>query len=255
MIYNSLTDAPHNLKECIDWLIALRGTDGESNFQAMGEAVHKFLVDKPVGLTKLPGLDKVKDISREFIGQRVLRAEPFVEDLLKRFNEPMNKQKTEYYSSNFGKFDESNYTNVVKSRGVTAEEIAEKLAKVTADCEKFLDRLRRPSVYLPSYSSEATWESSCAKDPEACAIVLVGVAPMLYTGLRTLKEESNAEALRWKRPNKKNVTLKSVIEALGYKEPDVCTTMSATYVFKSLQRVSFRMLATLYDLSGFWAFY
>ncbi|CDR95427.1 hypothetical protein BBBOND_0205850 [Babesia bigemina] len=43
MVYTSLTEVPHNLKEGIDWLVALKGTYGENNLKTIVGAIQKFL--------------------------------------------------------------------------------------------------------------------------------------------------------------------------------------------------------------------
>ncbi|GBE62627.1 hypothetical protein, conserved [Babesia ovata] len=250
MVYNSLTEAPHNLKEGIDWLMALKGTDAEKNLAALGDALHKFLVDKPVGKMEVPALEDIKKSTKEFMGQKV-NGYPFAKKLLGRFSKPMDKS---IRSNFFGTADESDYKNVVKTRGVKPEDITKSVSEVVHGCEKFLNGIKPAKQYNSAYSSEATWEASCAKDPEACAVVFVGIAPMLYTGLRSLRFASHAACFNWV-PFSKKTNLGSVLEALGYKEAERRANMSGSYVFKALENVKFQMLVTLYDLAGFWAFY
>ncbi|GBE62430.1 hypothetical protein, conserved [Babesia ovata] len=254
MVYNSLTEAPRNLKEGIDWLIALRGTDADKNLAAVGKAVHKFLADKPVGFTEVPALEKVKSISKEFMEKRELKEQPFVRQLLRRFNKKRNENIT-LLDRWFESIAESDYANVVEARGVTAKTIGEKLSKAVDGCEKFRENVKIPDQYKSTYSSEATWEASCAKDPEACAVVLVGVAPMLYTGLRSLKVASEAETRGGLPMALGTSSLGSVLIAVGYEEPQWRVEMTASYIFKALKGVSHQVLTTLYDLSGFWGFY
>ncbi|GBE58887.1 hypothetical protein, conserved [Babesia ovata] len=254
MAYTSLTEAPHNLKEGIDWLIALRGTDAEKNLKALGEALYKFLADKPIGKKELPALEEVKRISKEFINSPALNYIWPANELLRRFNKPLSKEHPGFFASCFGGRLESDYANVVQTKNLTAETIAKKLGKVLNGCEKFLEKIKSPDEYKSSYSPEATWEASCSKNPEACAVVLVGIAPMLYTGLRCLRKASHDEILR-------GVTfaacssLASVLKAVGYERSECCAKISGSYVLKAVDNVKFQMLVTLYDLAGFWAFY
>ncbi|GBE58638.1 hypothetical protein, conserved [Babesia ovata] len=251
MVYDSLTEAPHNLKEGIDWLVALKGTDAERNLKAMSAALHKFLADKPVGKMEVPALEDIKKSTKEFIGQQSVKDLWPASELLGRFSKRMNKS---IHFKFFGTVDESDYKNVVKSRGLKPEDIAANLAKAVDGCEKFLEKIKSADQYKSAYSSEATWEASCAKDPEACAVVLVGIAPMLYTGLRSLRFASHASRFNWV-PFSKKINLGSVLEALGYKGAERRANMSGSYVFEALENVKLKMLITLYDLSGFWAFY
>ncbi|GBE59671.1 hypothetical protein, conserved [Babesia ovata] len=250
MQFDSLTRIPRNVKDAIDWLLALKGTDPEKNLKALGAAVHTFLADKPVGNLNLPALKNARIFFRDLMTQKALEGLWPANVMLERFNTPMDKS---VHFKFFGTVDESDYENVVQARGVKPEEIAKDLGKVVDGCEKFLEKIKNPNKYVPTYSSEATWDASCAKDPEACAVIFVGIAPMLYTGLRSLRKVSHGESFKWVPFAKKN--LGEVLKALGYKEPERRPNMSGSYVFKALENVKFQMLVTLYDLSGFWAFY
>ncbi|GBE59234.1 hypothetical protein, conserved [Babesia ovata] len=130
MVYNSL-EAPHNLKEGVDWLMALKGDDSEKNLAALGAAVHKFLADKPVGKMEVPALESVKLITKEFLEQPELKNMWPASELLGRFNKPMNKNFVGSAKC-FYNVDESDYTNVVKARRLTSKTIAEKLGKIVA---------------------------------------------------------------------------------------------------------------------------
>ncbi|CDR94042.1 hypothetical protein BBBOND_0103560 [Babesia bigemina] len=253
MVYNALTDIPRNLKEGIDWLLALKGTDSENNMTALGTAIHKFLVTKPVGFMQVPALENVKQISKEFMEQEEIKGLWPISELLERFTKPMDKSPAVFYS----KFnvDESDYSNVVVRRGVKPEDIAKDISEVVDGCEKFLEEVKKPDQYESAYSAEATWEASCSENPEDCAAVFVGIAPMLYAGLRSLRKASNNEQLKCLRLYKTGFSLEKVLDAMGYKEADLKSNNNGSYIFKALRSVSFRMLVTLYDLSGFWAFY
>ncbi|CDR94796.1 hypothetical protein BBBOND_0110940 [Babesia bigemina] len=225
MVYNSLTEAPHTFREGIDWLIALKGNDAEKNLAAMGAALHKFLADKPVGKMELPALEEVKRISKQFVAQPELKYMWPADDVLRRFNERIIKSHRQLRKIVCTIYD-SDYLNVIKSKRLTAQKITEQLSKAVDGCEKFLDKIKIPDEYKSAYSSEATWETSCSENPEACAVVLVGIAPMLYTGLRFLQ--------------------------CG---PEFRTKMTTSEVIKASKSISYQMLVTLYDLAGFWAFY
>ncbi|GBE60133.1 hypothetical protein, conserved [Babesia ovata] len=254
MVYNSLTEAPHNLKEGIDWLMALRGTDAAKNLSAIGEAIHKFLADKPVGFTEVPALEKVKSISKEFLVQKGLKDQKIVKRVLDMINGSVDENPG-VIAKAFSLVPKSDYQNVVQTRGVKPEAIAKNLGKVVGGCEKFLDRIKTPDQYKSAYSSGATWDASCAKDPEACAVVLVGIAPMLYTGLSSLRVACNEEALAYAQFGNKRSSLGEILEAVGYKEPECRAGTSTSAVSWALIGVNKEILTILYDLAGFWAFY
>ncbi|GBE60054.1 hypothetical protein, conserved [Babesia ovata] len=255
MAYNSLTEAPHNLKEGIDWLVALKGKDAEKSLAAMGDAIHKFLADKPVGKMNVPALEKVKLITKEFLEKPALNYIWPANELLRRFKGPLSKEHPGFFASCFGGTIESDYANVVQTKNLTAETIAKKLGKVVDGCEKFLENVKNPDEYKSSYSSEASWEASCAKDPEACAVVLVGIAPMLYAGLHSLLFACNDEALKYVRSYPIRSSLEEILRAVGYEGPECCAKISGPYVLKALKGVNSTVLSTIYDLAGFWAFY
>ncbi|CDR95034.1 hypothetical protein BBBOND_0201910 [Babesia bigemina] len=254
MVYNSLTDAPHNLKEGIDWLIALKGTNAESNFKAMAAAVHKFLADKPVGKMDVPALNKIKSIFKKFIGQSALNKHSFVRRLLGRFERKMST-KVSLFHKRFGSLDPSDCENVIEATGVKPEHIAVELAKAVDGCEKFLGNIKASDHYESAYSSRATWDSSCSRNPEACAVVLVGIAPILYTGLRSLKEASANVANRQWLVSYTEMHLKNVMKAVGYKTDECRSGISGLDIFKTLRNVKYDILNSIYSLAGFWAFY
>ncbi|CDR96269.1 hypothetical protein BBBOND_0301730 [Babesia bigemina] len=252
MVYYSLTEAPHNLKEGIDWLIALKGTDAESNIAALGAAVYDFLADKPVGFTKVPVLEEVKQITKEFMEQEQLKDLWPARELLWRFDNSANKHSS-YLGRNFI-VDESDHANIITAHGVETKDIAQDLTEVVDGCEKFLTQIKSTDLYVSAYNSEATWEASCSENPEDCAAVFVGIAPMLYAGLRSLRSANNTGALEYI-GIKKETNLETILDAMGYEESDLQSDVDRSYILKALRSVNLRMLSTLFNLSGFWAFY
>ncbi|GBE61019.1 hypothetical protein, conserved [Babesia ovata] len=253
MAYTSLTDVPRNLKEGIDWLIALKGADAEKNLKAMGSAVYDLLADKPVGFTEVPALENVKRISKEFLEKPELKNQRSAKKLLKRYRAPMVKN-LERFARYAGFNLESDYKNIIETRGVKPEDVVEDLFVAVYGCEKFLEKIKCPDKYESSYSSEATWESSCAQDPEACAAVLVGIAPMLYIGIRSLQDASRTAI--WKGPSENaKKRLVDVLKAVGYEEPQRCAGLSGSDVLKALEAIDLHVLITIYEFAGFWAFY
>ncbi|GBE62101.1 hypothetical protein, conserved [Babesia ovata] len=252
MVYNSLTEAPRNLKEGIDWLMALKGTS-KFNTQALGFAVHRILADTSVGLLRVPAIEKVKRVSKEFLEQKELKGRPYVKNLLSRFREPMNKTDGMELKRMFS-VGRSDYVNLVKSEGIKPEDIAKDLGQILDACEKFLDEIKNPDQYESAYSPEATWAKSCSKSPEACAVIFVGIAPMLEAGLRSLRCASRDAASLLSHYDKKK-HLKKLMKALGYGESECRANMSASYIFKASENVGYIMLGKIYDLAGFWAFY
>ncbi|GBE60983.1 hypothetical protein, conserved [Babesia ovata] len=254
MVYDSLTDIPRNLKEGIDWLIALRGTHAGNNFKAMGAAVYNFLADKPVGFTEVPALEEVKVITKEFLEQEELKDLWPANAMLTRFDRPVDKNPPAL-AKFFKSVNRNQYTNVVKDGGITSKTIADTLAKSVFGFEKFLKGIKDPGQYKSAYSSEATWDASCAKNPEDCAAVFVGIAPMLYAGLYSLIDASYKDWMDWLKCNKRNINLGNLLKAVGYVVPERRDELSDSDVRTALSGVSSHILETLYDLSGFWAFY
>ncbi|GBE61682.1 hypothetical protein, conserved [Babesia ovata] len=254
MVYTSLTEVPRNLKEGVDWLIALKGTDAKNNLKAMGAALFNFLAGTPVGYTEVPALENIKLITKEFMEIPALKYLWPARAMLRKFNDPKYKE-CGVLARWFADVQKSDYTNVVDAGHLTAEPMAENLGKVVDGCERFLESIKIPDQYKSAYSPEATWEASCAKDPEACAVILVGIAPMLYTGLRSLNVASEAESYRRQIWLQSPISLTDVVKAVGYKDPGCRDDLSDSDILKALKGVSYQTLVTLYDLSGFWAFY
>ncbi|GBE62663.1 hypothetical protein, conserved [Babesia ovata] len=253
MAYNSLTEAPRNLKEAIDWLMALKGTDAENNMKAFGDAVYKFLADKPVGKMEVPALEKVKVITKQFLEHRNIKGQWFTKRFLKMYGAPMVKEP-EKLAKVLEYVRESDHKNVVQTHKAKPETIAKKLGKVVAGCDVFLEHIKNPDSYNSAYSSEATWDASCTEDPEACAVVFVGIAPMLYTGLYYLQHA----CIRAKLGGPGSFDEKryeSALEAAGYDAAERHDNISASDLLWSLDYANKQALATIYDLSGFWAFY
>ncbi|CDR95497.1 hypothetical protein BBBOND_0206550 [Babesia bigemina] len=252
MVYTSLTEVPRNLKEGIDWLLAVKGDDAEKNLKAMSTAIHFFLRSQPTGSTKLPALEKVKYASELFLRRQEFRDKPLVKELLKRFAGTKTKNPTKL-AAILENVEECDYKNVVQAFGLTPKNITKKLGRFVGGAEKFLDDLKIPGQYESAYSSEATWDSSCAKDPEACAVVFVGIAPMLYAGLRSLKEEGGPAPVG-EAPNEEKRNVADALKAVGYGEG--CRGgLSRLDLQKTTNPVDSQALDVIFDLAGFWAFY
>ncbi|GBE58700.1 hypothetical protein, conserved [Babesia ovata] len=253
MVYNSLTEIPRNLKEGIDWLVALRGTGDEDNLKAMGTALYRFMLSKPLGKMELPALEKVKRFSKYFLRKPELEGYPFVKEMLKRYNAPMDKNPKKIGNVIKG-IEESDYKNVVKARDTKPEAIARNLGKVVDAYEKFLDDIKIPDQYESAYSSEATWGTSCSEDPEACVVVLVGIAPMLYAGVSALQNAGKASS-KYGPGSPADERVGVVVKAAGFDEPACRSSVNGSELRKALGSVDKRVLDILYDLAGFWAFY
>ncbi|GBE61747.1 hypothetical protein, conserved [Babesia ovata] len=252
MVYNSLIDAPHNLKEGIDWLLALKGKDAKKNLAAMATALHKFLEDKPVGKMELPALEEVKRISKQFMEQKELKDLLPIDWVLRKFSDRIDK--TSIFYRYFGAVTKSECDNVIQTKGITADDIAKDLVKVVDGCDKFLKHMKIPDQYKSAYSSKATWAKSCAKNPESCAVVLVGIAPMLYAGLRSVWD-STIVANKNGHEGDAEKQLGEVLKAVGYKGPEFRAGMGSSDITKALEGVEADTFPILYDFAAFWAFY
>ncbi|CDR94302.1 hypothetical protein BBBOND_0106110 [Babesia bigemina] len=253
MVYKSLTEAPHNLKEGIDWLMAVKGTDAEKNLKALGEAVHKFLADKPVGSMKVPTLEKIKSVSKEFLQKPRFKDLWYVKDMLDKFDGPMNKTRHMWLKRQTANYH-SDYENIIQTAGITAKHMVENVNDVVDGFEKLLEKVKIPDQYKSAYTSEATWVASCGKRPQVCAVVFVGIAPMLYTGLRYVWDSARA-AIRNGRNSSEEMGLKDVLKAVGYEEPGCNISISSSDIRSASNDVHPYILDKIYDIGGFWAFY
>ncbi|CDR94957.1 hypothetical protein BBBOND_0201140 [Babesia bigemina] len=252
MVYTSLTEAPHNVKEGIDWLMALKGTSGESTLKAMVGAIHHLFSDHSAGSNPLPSLDKIKSISKEFLEKPELRDNIIVKQLLSRFYTPASAANTG--SKRLLTRYSEEYARVVGVKGAKPEYIEECLSNVMDGFGKLLNDIKNPDKYKSAYSAEATWEASCAKDPETCAVVLVGIAPMLYAGLISLwgtTESKTGEFHRYAGSR----SFGEVLRALGYVQPQCRSDINGSEIFKNFKGLDADLFHKTYDIAGFDTFY
>ncbi|CDR95012.1 hypothetical protein BBBOND_0201690 [Babesia bigemina] len=236
MVHTSLTVAPQDFKEGMDWLMALKGADPENNLKAMGAAVYDLLKSNALGVDVLDGLKKVQGVSQKFLDQEGLNKQLFVKEFLQRIAMPLNK-KSDVFAD---------------CPHITAETIAENIGEVVNGCHKFLETSKIPTQYDSAYSS-ATWDASCSKNPKDCAVMLVGIAPMLYTGLRSLQVASHAAA-RKELGHEAKKRMDEVLNAVGYTNTKSPDKMGSSTLYQALNDVDEKVLSVLHDLAGFWAF-
>ncbi|CDR97955.1 hypothetical protein BBBOND_0404430 [Babesia bigemina] len=252
MVYKSLTEAPHNLKEGIDWLMAVKGTDGEKHLKAMAAAVHHLFSDISARFKKSSSFKEIKSITEGFLQKPEIKDDWLVKTLLRRFYTPDSTENTGFRPYWHKHYDE--YGRVVRVKGTKPEFIEECLSNVMDGFEKLLDDIKNPDEYKSAYSSKATWEASCAKDPEACAMVLVGIAPMLYAGLQSLRTTAEFKVGPFhKHTSRKN--LGDVLRALGYVEPECRSGMNGSYIYETFRGLDKDLIHNTYDLAGFDIFY
>ncbi|CDR96211.1 hypothetical protein BBBOND_0301160 [Babesia bigemina] len=130
---------------------------------------------------EVSALEEVKLITKEFLEKPELRNRRAVRAILRRFNKPM--RKVGFCHRLFGRIVDSDYENVIETKGLTAENIAENIGEIVDGCKTFLHHIKNPDYYESAYNSEATSDASCSEKPEDFAAVFVGIAPMLYAGL------------------------------------------------------------------------
>ncbi|CDR95158.1 hypothetical protein BBBOND_0203150 [Babesia bigemina] len=245
MVYESLIDVPHNVKEGIDWLVALKGDDGDEHLAALGEAIHKYLSynfkNNPELAKKLPSLEHVKLISMGFMWNKELRGLWPAKDVLGNFVKAMDK-KPSYF---------------VNAMGSNPAKITKNLTKFFGGCEKFLDEIKHPATYESAYSSKATWDASCSEIPEACAAVFVGIAPMLYLGLESMRDASASQSSCWWPFGKKKakVNFGEVVRAVGYDDLDCLGGAGSASALKAVKNLNPNVVDIVHDLCGFDAVY
>ncbi|CDR98040.1 hypothetical protein BBBOND_0405240 [Babesia bigemina] len=253
MTFHSLTTTPRNVKDAIDWLVALKGTNAFGNLKAFGAAIHKVLSEHPVGFKVYPSIEDGKIFTKRFLEQEALKDQPFIQELLERYNKPLDKQPSTF-SKLFGLVKECDFQNVVQARHTSPADITTDVRKLVDGCENFLKKVQHSDKYRSTYSPKATWDSSCASYPEGCAKVFVGIAPMLYAGLRALKE-SGADAASKGPKSKAAAHLEEVMSAMGYEESRLRPKLGASDIVTALRGINGHALDAIYDFAGFWAFY
>ncbi|CDR94452.1 hypothetical protein BBBOND_0107500 [Babesia bigemina] len=251
MVYYSLTEVPRDLREGIDWLLAVKGTDGHG-LKELIAAVYRFLYRQPVGLIRLTPIEDIKRIFKKFLEQRALKDKAFAGAMLKRLKTPMEKNPNATLKVLKGIKDSDHMT--LKTRGVTYDSMANDFNTLVDSLEKFLDDIKNPDQYRSYYSSEATWSDSCSERPEDCAMIFVGIAPILYVGMQAMFDASSNGVVGLKMFRAKD-HLERVLFALGYVEPEIRANMSSADLRSALGVMNKAVMNTIYDLAGFWAFY
>ncbi|CDR97767.1 hypothetical protein BBBOND_0402550 [Babesia bigemina] len=235
MVHKSLTDLPRNLKEGIDWLLAVKGDDGESNLKALGAAVYDFLAQQPLALTNVPSLENIKLISMGFMWNKELR------DLW-----PANVMLGKFIHSADKKADE-----LADTMGTRPEKVAANIGTIVHGVEKFLDDIKHPAQYKSAYGHKATWDRSCAKNPEDCAAIFVGIAPMLYVGLESLRDASESASGAFLSDEISTRRFRRVFKAMGYRKRRLRPNIGGPDFLKALSNVQKDVLSILDDVSGF----
>ncbi|CDR96671.1 hypothetical protein BBBOND_0305750 [Babesia bigemina] len=253
MVYSSLKGIPRDFREGVDWILALKGSHPDVTLGMLADAVHRLLVRHPVGYTEIPALEKVKSVAQKFFEQKSFKHDPFAEMLLKRYNARMPKDPMGLAKS-LKFYLESDYRNVIAAHDVRPQRIAGRLRRVADACERFLNDIKSADSYRSTYTSRATWDVSCAKDPETCAAIFVGIAPMLFTGLLYLME-ADEYASRVERNYEVEKQLEDLLRSLGYGKPECKDRIDGPLFTVAVRDINDTILDTLYDLAGFWAFY
>ncbi|CDR93734.1 hypothetical protein BBBOND_0100630 [Babesia bigemina] len=228
MAYASLTEAPRNVKEGIDWLIALKGDDAGRNLTSMGLAIYNLLTHKPVGNLNKPAPEKVEEGSEEVEGQS---GQESVQSL--------REMSTRALAENLAKLS--------NNERLAVRIIALKLSHVILACQQFLDDVKDGDRYVSAYGPEATWDVSCAENPEECVSVFVDVAPMLHGGLKALRKASDGKILGI--PSAEDTErVQEIMKAFGYNESEERAEMTATHVSEALRGVK-KIFGTLHDIA------
>ncbi|CDR96787.1 hypothetical protein BBBOND_0306910 [Babesia bigemina] len=252
MLYNSLTDIPRNLKEGIDWLMAVKGSCDENNWKAMVGAVHHLFSKHSARYQQLPALEKIKSVAKEFLQKPGLRDNVVAKEVLELFDTLDSAAKTGEKASPYKYYDENGHA--IRVKGAKPEYIEQTLRKVVDGCEKFLEDIKRPETYRSAYSSEATWEASCSEKPEDCAVVLVGIAPMLYAGLQSLSDVAEQDngwfisVTTYKNPGE-------VLIPLGYYSSECRADLNGAEIFRIFNSLDEDLFHKTYALAGFDTFY
>ncbi|CDR95001.1 hypothetical protein BBBOND_0201580 [Babesia bigemina] len=252
VVYNSLAHVPRNFKECIDWLMAVRGDDGMKNLKVLEAALYDFYAHMSGRFTEVSDLDKVIRVSREFLEQEKLKKRRSVKRILIKLNDRLRKTPDQL-AKRIGSAHDTKNEKYLQKKGLTADTIAENLCYVVDACAKFLGRIKNRSHYKSAYSPQATWDASFSAHPETGVVIFVGIAPMLCASISSLNAAVFAAMLRFP-PFIAYKRMQEMIEALGYVEPQRRAGMTASYVGDALDGFE-ETIDFIFDLAGFWAFY
>ncbi|GIX61893.1 uncharacterized protein BcabD6B2_13280 [Babesia caballi] len=70
---------------------------------------------------------------------------------------------------------------------LTSSEITKAVKNSVDSISGLLKKIRKTSTYESAYGKDATWEKCCAPEPNRCAEVMIGIAPLFYATLHQLR--------------------------------------------------------------------
>ncbi|GBE60774.1 hypothetical protein, conserved [Babesia ovata] len=187
-VHFSLLEAPSNLKESLDWIVAVRRC---SAIPMLEKATYTLLLH---GTPVLPETASMKegDMSTNVCS----------EDTKTNCQDIDAESKTITGSTHVADYDVlikptlwienlvmKLYFMDVSAREVKRSDLYRCLAQVSTRIQLTLLNLTKESTYVESYDKTATWRNSCAGNPYKCAEVFVSLLIRVYNNLNLIKRE------------------------------------------------------------------
>ncbi|GIX65368.1 variant erythrocyte surface antigen-1 family protein [Babesia caballi] len=223
--YDKLTELPENLKEAIDWILRVTGKDGSGGSQngtdALSEEV-KNVLDKDAAEVSRGVLEVMGGV---------------IDSLVTDLNDDRSPGKNHDHSTfrGFKAYLKSFKGNLENVRDYGSSVSGEELVKLkgwlagqpSGPIEKLADGLKtfvktNSGIFQGSYvyvynKSNATWPSK-PDDQRTCALIFLGIAPILFYTLLFLYWVCSDGTPSWKNNNlSSDEPLKKFMEKMGFK--------------------------------------
>ncbi|CDR96562.1 hypothetical protein, conserved [Babesia bigemina] len=189
VVYDSLLEAPSNLKESFDWIVAVRRCSG---IPILAKALYLVLLR---GAANLPDVKNMKggNVSN------VLSDDADYDDW--DFDDGANKIiKGSHLPRRGGLTKPTSWVDNVmiklnlmdeKETEVKMNELYRHLSKASIRIQLILLNLINDSTYVESYGRDVTWDNSCAENPWECADIFISLLIPLCDDLNFIQSECN----------------------------------------------------------------
>ncbi|EDO07822.1 hypothetical protein BBOV_III002570 [Babesia bovis T2Bo] len=173
-LHQSLLEPPANLRQALDWITSIKKSNGTFPLAA---AVFKFLIHGGKGTTKCKtGNNLELPLDEEDQEKLVVSTPGCWDSFLACIRVKKEKQTTTMGNEVFG----AHFAR-------TIEGLARYLVKIT-----------HSGLYKSTYSSQATWASDCAKDPNKCVAIFVAIARPIYATIDSIRQQcTNGTRSEW----------------------------------------------------------
>ncbi|ORM41114.1 uncharacterized protein BXIN_0446 [Babesia sp. Xinjiang] len=206
MVHASLLEYPTNYKEAIDWLVAIRTSGG---IKELGAAVVNLFAEQSYDDEFMALIKEIRLKVKRYLRQSGFSDQPAVRIILKllpdeseypievgspptitEIEEAIECQHPSHKEEKgvpIADKSESHKPKPILPRNISDADVIKAISDSADQYDKLLRKLWKSKTYEHSYDVTATWEQSCAPEPQTCAKIFVGIAPMLAAGTCALR--------------------------------------------------------------------